>query len=373
VHRRIRVDAETQHRAGHEILNAATGDLTYSGALFSLKVVGWQSSAKGSPGFAARGIDGKSVLEGIRIETAGIANLSTNPDPVEHARENAIFHAMKFPLPVGNWRSTMGSNHHHGPNLYALDFNLPENTDAGKPVSLVYDGTISFVDLETGGVIVNHRLPDGTMWETVYWHMTHILEGVTNLSYKGGKEAKAAGLNSETEMVNRSKVQSYIQGLINEKSPLLNLKQGTTLGLVGTEGDSTDFHLYFVVRRNGKAVNNFGWVNEMQNGFAFSAPITVDKKLSFQWNYDLHALVNDNERIVIQRDNIVVQEWSDEEKKMVAIERPINVAYAWEAGKSIDQMERVVWDAKRGVWVKASEADIPMKRWDPTLQSFVSL
>ena len=303
---------------------------------YTFRVAIWDTNVKDSPALQGAGLK----MNPFSIDFQEINNnLSTNPDQDLNAKEKSILSQLAFPLDSNNWSYTMGSSYHKGPGLYALD--LSSTNDEGMTVDVAATGIIEKVDLSQGEVILRHTLPDGTIWRTTYFHMTHILEGITGIAYIGDKEATRTGVNSSEASAGKDKAQLAINALIAQGKELL---QNTTLGKVGTEGDSTGPHLHFQVDiGTNQSVDLFHWISTKQPGFTLNGMVG-NKNLELHWSDIANAMVNDSEHIAMHRVNIL-----DENNIIVGAE---NLAFAFESGLDINHMIKVVW--KNNNWVDAA-------------------
>ncbi|MDD4628948.1 MAG: M23 family metallopeptidase, partial [Candidatus Peribacteraceae bacterium] len=114
-----------------------------------------------------------------------VQDLSTLPDTLENRerreRENVILTQIASRLPIdqsaGTWEQTLGSPYHiAGRTLNAIDFNLNtgKDTDYGKLVFAVADGTIESIDENNGGVTILHTMTINgkeKTWRSKYLHM----------------------------------------------------------------------------------------------------------------------------------------------------------------------------------------------------------
>jgi len=114
-----------------------------------------------------------------------VQDLSTLPDTLENRgkreRENVILTQIASRLPInqsaGTWEQTLGSPFHiAGRTLNAVDFNLNtgKDTDYGKPVLIVANGTIESIDANNGGVTIRHTMMVNgkeETWRSKYLHM----------------------------------------------------------------------------------------------------------------------------------------------------------------------------------------------------------
>lgn len=268
----------------------------------------------------------------IRLTPHPIQDLSclanTPENASRRATENLILSNIAFPVTPGDWSYGMGSGYHYGSGLFALDLNSSD--DEGKPVTVATNGILEKVDLAQGEVVIRHTLPDGTVWRSTYYHMTHILENLTGVHYMGTKEAAAKGANTEAEAAKRAAAQQAIDSFIANGQVLT---QGMNLGTVGSEGDSTGPHLHFQENfADGSPIDLFRWTNALQPGFAVSGNVD-GKTMTMHWDDTAMALVNNEDGILMQRVNVV-----DTGGNATGSE---NIAYAWTTDPT--QRQRLVW------------------------------
>jgi len=153
------------------------------------------------------------------------------------------------------------------------------------------------------------------------------------------QEALDNGADLTIEATKLSQAQAAIDALIAKNEIL---KQGSDLGLVGTEGDSSGPHLHFQVDKNdGTPVNLFRWANVMQPGFTATGKVG-GKTLTMHWDDAVMALVNNEEKIAMKRLDVV-----DGQGKATGAE---NIAFAWQNGQTVEQMQRIKWDADNNGW-----------------------
>jgi hypothetical protein len=212
-------------------------------------------------------------------------------------------------------------------------------------------------------VVMRHQLPDGTVWRTTYFHMTHILENVTGIAYLGIKEA-GADANGQAAAT-RASAQAAIDTLLASTNPSdiakLTLMQSSALAKIGTEGDSTGPHLHFNVTRGASntPVNIFHWINAVQPNFQFTGDVGGKSDMDLRWNTEANTIVNVAERIAAVRQDKRNADGSYYLENGHRVGE--NVAYAWSADGTVG--ERVVWDPDNNGWFKW---DIAANTWATT-------
>lgn len=294
-------------------------------------------------------------------------NLSTlrENDPNREI-DGQILGNMKFPVAPGDWSYNIASGYHKDLGLFALDLN--SENDRGKQVLIAATGDIYRVNVDIGEVIMEHTT-GGVKWYSVYEHMTHILEGLTGVSYIGKEEANHLNYSDAQKAdaaAQRKNAQDAINALIEKmRKEGKSFTQGTDLAKVGNEGASEGAHLHFHVYTGSRPVDLVYWASEMQKGFPVSATVG-GKFLGLRWNSSARALVNETDMIAMQR--VDTHQTIDGKDTVIAE----NLAFAWQAGKKVEEMERVVWVKKKFIddegkqqdketWIMASDQN---QRWN---------
>lgn len=314
----------------------------------------------------------------------GDFSTSTN---IEDAKvENHILKQMLFPLEGTNWNYALTSPYHRGNGLLSLDLNLGGDADRGALVHAPISGTIQAggVKLLDGKVTMNTVI-DGNAVKVTFYHMEHILKGVTGMDYVGlGEAIHSLGLlqkyasdlpdnaaNMQTsDLVEaldaipaaKLELQPYRDRIAVAQAKIdkllsagLSLSQGDLLGGAGDEGLSWGTHLHMEAQLNGKPLNLFGWANAYIPNAEISG--TVDARGTLQFHYDATAktLVNNAERIAILR-----------------VDKPnaagqivgCNEAYAWVDGRTVDQMEKISWvldkTTNTSLWIQIDSGGNPI-------------
>lgn len=248
---------------------------------------------------------------------------------VLHNAERQILQQLVFPLQKDGvrWNNSELSSYHHGEGLYALDLNSP--SDFGRMVLAPANGRMLRANLEKGTVIVEHRLPDGTLWTTTFHHLINILETQTGLVYEAPDEA-AQRLRSMFSvdsaeylagMAEAARVRAEAQSAVDAYIQKHTIDAMTAFAAIGNEGLSEGSHLHMQVNIGSHAVNLFRWLNEQQNGIVTTANVSGHASYALQWDDGVGSLVNFSDHIVVQRMEINGE--------------VVNVAYAWETGKSL--------------------------------------
>ncbi len=273
----------------------------------------------------------------LSSNTCIIRELSTSKNAERRIFENKILNNLTFPVEPSGWVTVLGSEAHTGQNLFALDMSKEGDTDS--PIFMAATGYIEHVNIEDGRVIVRHQTDDGRVWYTQYEHMTHILEDVTGVTYIGTKEAASKNLSpaEQTKAAqDRAEAKLAIAHYIAyAKEHQIPFQQGAVFGKLGNEGPATSgSHIHMAVYdADGNSIDQFRWADLHQPGITVMASVE-GRNMSLQWDAGAEALVYASERIAIQR----VQTVDANGRAVVS-----HVAYAWEAGKSVEEMQRVVW------------------------------
>lgn len=274
-------------------------------------------------------------------------SLSTSIDPERARFENEVLSRMAFPSDIGGWSYLMGSIHHNGRNLFALDLGKP--SDTGLPMRMPATGQITHVNLEAGRIIIKHQTSSGEVWYTQYEHMTDILEKITGIAYMGKTEAAVAELTAE-QQAEATTQRALAQATINELiASTLTVEQGIEFGSVGNEGAyTTTSHIHqSLYDANYQPIDQFKWMEAIQPGFTSTADIAGRENMKFVWNDNANALVNLPEGIVLQRENKI--------NTAGEVIDGINIAYAFETGVSAEQRRRVAWDNDALGWFEVNE------------------
>ncbi len=310
-----------------------------------------------------------------RGTTVTYGDFSTLPEGQLRSVENEIFSILALPVTGGGWVSKFGSDAHDGQDLYAID--LSKDGDTGMPIHMPSAGVIERVNLDDGRVVIRHTTASGATWYSQFEHMTHILEVVTGTSYISKKDA--ALLPAEERLAAdqaRAAAQAAIDAYI-ARSEVVG--QDVQIGRLGNEGSyTTGSHLHFSVYHADKQtpVNLYRWLDAQQPDIVHLAQVggkTVD--LSFIWDEAAVALVNAAERIALRNVDVADPGTGDGIK-------PERWAYAWEDGKTLEQMTRVVWQ-KIGTdssgraafaWVSVESLGDPLSIWckKDGIYSFIS-
>lgn len=183
----------------------------------------------------------KSVISGYNSDISGLESQINKIDKAQEEYENAIkaaqsegsdqYYSGQFAWPCPGYHyitSPFGWRIHpiYGTRKHHNGVDISGGGIKGKPIIAAADGIVSLATYNAGGygyyVMINHgRGDDGMLYYTLYAHMT--------------KYIVSAGQT---------------------------VKQGQTIGYVGTSGASTGYHLHFEIRR-GTTQDNIKVVNPM--------------------------------------------------------------------------------------------------------------
>jgi predicted nucleic acid-binding Zn-ribbon protein len=306
---------------------------------FKIKLVSWPEGATDDSERIYCTSSEPFFLEWDGLSENPVGDYSTLPEGPAHEREKIFLSELTFPVAPGDWSFGMGSTEHDGLGLYAIDFNVAGDADKDRTVRAACRGTVTQVDLEQGKVAIQYDNLDGTHYKITTYHMTHIFEDLTGITYLGAQEARVQGADENAEAVKRANAQAAINALITQ---VLHVSADARLGKVGDEGYSFGYHLDFRIHlSDGTPVNTYRWADAMQPGFPVKGTVG-NKELTMHWSDGAMTLVNDAEQIAMKRVNI-----RNDENEVTGAE---NLAYAWESGKQIGQMTRVMWDEGTGAW-----------------------
>ena len=130
--------------------------------------------------------------------------------------------------------------------------------------------------------------------------------------------------------------------------------QDGALGREGNEGHSTGMHLHMQVNIGsvgGAPVDLFRWLDEHMPDLQTTVQIDNKNNMKVSWNDSANALVNTTESIAVQQANRIND---------AGVQEGYTLTYAWEEGKSMDEMKRVVWytneDAGFAGWLQIDAA-----------------
>jgi hypothetical protein len=301
-------------------------------------------------------------------------NLSSLPPGPEREQEDLILKTLQFPLNGTVTQNLAKSSKHYSDALYSLDMSGGTGTEVRAPAI----GKVEQIDLFAGQLILRHALPDGTQWFTTFYHLTNILENVTGISYIGLQQALdgmdisiehktliAGRINSHKDVQSifdslglptevKSKVQPVIDALFEAESKIKAIiadwkkenkvfsPASEALGKEGNEGFSTGKHLHMQVNKGdfkGVPVELYHWFNEQMSGVESTLSVEDRNDMKALWNTSANALVNSEERIAFKRKDIIKTNAQGKQY----IDGSENATYAWEEGKTVEQMIRVVW------------------------------
>lgn len=242
--------------------------------------------------------------------------LSTTDDETE----NEILRRLNAPLDLSNgaWHNNIASSAHTGSHHDAIDFNISGSSDTGHEVLAATAGIVREIDAVQGAVTVEHTLPGGNTFKTVYLHMTDLF----GVDYTGVRE-----LATELEAQGRSPSEidaaltSHIAALeavnISIKETWLNSSIPTqmVIGRVGNEGfvraadsvkrnsdgtlawHSFGSHLHFATQYQGDSINLYKWLSASHIDIGSNrAPIT-----NLRWSDSLSGLAVPGDFVILDR------------------------------------------------------------------------
>jgi hypothetical protein len=113
------------------------------------------------------------------------------------------------------------------------------------------------------------------------------------------------------------------------------LEQKSEMAILGNEGAyTTGSHIHqSVYDENNTPIDQYKWINDWQPGITHEADVGGKETLSLVWDTTVNALVNQLDRIAMQRENAY-----DNEGKVIGV----NMAFALE-GTDVTNMKKVAW------------------------------
>jgi hypothetical protein len=327
-----------------------------------------------SDAFAVAALPSHTPPGSMPLLPTGDFSTLPNTDP-NHGIEADVMKNMIFPLEGPDWTYGMGSGWHYGSGLFALDLNLPGETDHGAPVHAPITGTIGLggINLREGMVRMT-EIVDGKPVTITFFHMNHILQSITGEDYESIADAmnrlqletvfatelapwKPQGGWADTDQLFNA-IKNHVPQAFTTLQPTLaridevqqhvidsliasglTISQWDLLGLGGNEGHAKGSHVHMDMQIDKRPVNLFGWADAyLQGDKKMIKQIPIGGAvLDMHYDSSAKALVNDTSRIALMR--------VDAGPKL-----GMNEAYAWEAGIDISQMKRVVFDRDTGLW-----------------------
>lgn len=279
--------------------------------------------------------------------------------------------------------------------LYALDV-----FGSGNGLEVVATAGVSLqqADVFAGQLVLKQYLPNGRVGYITYYHLKDILEGVSGVSYTGLDEALET-MNIDSELISKisnaiknrhgvqatlealnlpADVQSQIQPVIDtlifaqkeiEKlyGRILSVSDGV-LGREANEGESTGRHLHVNANfdtMHGTPINLFQWLERRQPGVQTTLEVMKGQQMVLMnsvWKPEVGALVSNAEKLAFVRETHNGD--------------AVNMVYAWEQGKTINEMVKVIWvhQLNDGRIVDAwLPVDDYSKKWNPSTQAWSNL
>ena len=282
-------------------------------------------------------------------------DLSTSADKEQRQRENVILNVLRthFPLQTPSadeWHVYIASSKHGANADNALDFNLSAG-DYHKPVVAPARGEI--VDKGTGNdahntVTLKHTTVDSLTGKPVVWYTQYL-----HMDSTGVRQADGT-------------IKAFAVGDI--------IEEGDVIGLVSDIGAAKGaYHLHFEVNMEGtwgESINLAHLVEKMgievkaqadvihttdTEGGSITQSVSQGPAQTVIWNDALNAWVTGTAENGPGGAHLVLDRRATETATDVS-----TYWLAYEEGKSMDEMKRVVWDMDANVWAQ----------WDATTNSF---
>ncbi|MFA5273415.1 MAG: M23 family metallopeptidase [Candidatus Peribacter sp.] len=308
-----------------------------------VKVVDWPVGATNN----AEAISGFSNPITVEWDGSGMETMEhLSDDPVENEILNKI--AQHLPVDTShNWFNYLESPDHKGITLNAVDLNYGNpGDDADAPIYAVDGGVVHKID-KSGDVsilVLRHTLPSGQTWDSVYMHM---------LMVERANEAGTWDLKNSA---------GTIIATLKEGDQVSAGQHIAANGKEGTGGEHVHFEAHTGDWRSSPSIN----LDSLLRSHDIFSRIEAGGRSLYEVSY-----------------NTALQQWVNEADRVIAYipsGDSLAAAYmvAWEDGKSVDQMEMVVWKSiqvegepeARGRWVKF---DDDTKEWDKDSGEFVTI
>ncbi len=294
--------------------------------------------------------NGKTELPFVQGE--GLSTLSDIPENAERiANEKVMLAQLKenfvFDLESQAAKTMrawlVGSGYHHGDSYNAVDLDIGSNTEVMKQyVRAIANGTIGSIDPVYGTITLNHS-PEETgtkiAWKSEYMHLLLRNSGRKELDSKGVERIIYEILDSDmTTVIKTVKVGDYFKAQEN-----LAKAGGTGPSGFTHYKPHSHFRIYYTL--NGGTYNV-----DLRN-------VLLDKDINFTVTTGSGSL-GWVDGLAQGPEN---GSWVNYELKLVLDRRPqaehfekgVFPAYwlAWEEGKSISEMKKVVKDSETGLWL----------------------
>lgn len=263
---------------------------------------------------------------------------------------------------VGTWKIDIGSSAHDDQygSFHALDINLPGGTDRDKDVLAVMAGYISDIDLTYGRVVIDHQ-GQGSIpsWQSKYLHMPLYETGevVTDL---GGGQKKVYAFKKEDGSFDELRIWEGMK-----------VNAGEKVGIIAGRGLGTDeiphvdeaggqisdsafgMHLHYEAMVDGESID-IGALGERwgirviaTDGNKVGRDVVLSSEISLPGMQK--AWVNTDEKLIFFRSIDIIED------------SQTDYFVAWEEGKSVEDMERVVLKQVGTVLINGSSQ--PVMRW----------
>jgi hypothetical protein len=269
----------------------------------------------------------------ITVEWDGTipGDYSTLPAGPEHDRENAILSQVVAHLPVdpnSGWYNLLGSPEHHAPyDVNAVDLNFGSvGADKDAPIYAVADGVVTrlyFTDNDpVNGVsilVLTHTLPDQTTWDSVYMHMP--MRQRTDGSYDM--------LDSTGKVI----------VTLKEGETVTGHEQVAATGRQGTDGDHDHFEAHSGDWRSSPAMNLDGLFRTLETPIPTVVEVSGKGTYNVTFDSGVQQWVNQTDKVVA---HIASIEEKDATGNVVRTYGQVQML-AWEAGKPVDQLQKVIW------------------------------
>ncbi len=314
--------------------------------------------------------------------------LSTHPNEGIRAIENQVLETVLKNFPVKDpatpseewntvgWRWDLGSGFHGEHSYHALDINFNSGeSDRGMPVYAIDGGSIVSINEKYGSVTIEHKLSDQTKWRTEYMHMLIYPDGSGGFTIrdKNHNPLKTIKVN---DIIQPGEIIGTIGGTGQTFDDINNNRKRDSNEPWYTSDSAFGSHLHLVnyiyVDHAWESIDSYKVIELLGiNIMAYDAgkdlkPYTLldNKGYSVKFDEILGALVPKDTTIKLVYDrSALLNEASDSTPSYWK---------AWEKGKDIKDMTRIIFDSSRNAWVRLGE-EHPTEKWDPIAQSFLPL
>lgn len=324
------------------------------------------------------------AAQDVEIDTN--QNLSTAEEGSDQwRRENVILSNLKEHFILEDpekWRWDLGSPYHRAYNttdeFHAVDLNLGSgHSDYGESVKLVADGVIEHVNVKYGIVRIRHEITDPAdsnntiVWYSQYTHLP-IEQDADGSKWIRQRESVEGG-----NIVWERQITEYQEVKQSEGQFAAVGNNGTGFShmhyvAMDSQMQSIDLRKVLVGEFGMRVTATDGGIDGVYNGGDSS-----QRQYDVVWNGQLEAWTTKNNGPKLVYDRSMQHQSGDEGKKVYWL--------AWEEGKAVSEMERVVWKMvdnvvqpdgsvdRVGLFVKLAESSNPLQYWNAELGMFVNI